>query len=498
MAWLKTRFNYVARFGTLALALLNLITTSNAADDTIVYGSNIWSGADVIEINLTTNSSRRVGTTLFDTQAIGQDPSTGYVYYFENTTYWSQGNILAYWDPANSENSRVRTYESPPWYAAKRAAFDQNGVFYMMDSGGELFIVDTATGDLEYKGQVEGIPTASTSSGDMAFSPDGTLYLVINENLYRVDLGIEPLEALLLKSNMLSGTVWSGLAYCNGSLYASDVSFFFGSSSAIFRIDLDGDTVTGVTKLFSHNDMINDLTSCSANPGDVNLPPVLDPIGGQSTEVDENLQFLVTATDPNLEDMLTFTTSALPDGASFDPDTHLFDWTPSAVQGGLHEITFTVTDDGDPNLNDWETITITVGNLPPELSPIGGKAIGADELLEFTVTATDPNPEDILTFTTSALPDGASFDPDTHLFAWTPIAAQGGLHEITFTVTDDGDPNLNDWETISITVPCASDYEHDGDVDGLDAYRLAIGDLDVTEEDFAKCFGKTDCPTAVP
>jgi hypothetical protein len=505
MARLKIRIIYLAIFGMMSVCMLSPIMDSNAAADTIIYGGNIStffsSGGDVIEINLTTNSSQKVDDYLFDTQALAQDPTTGFVYYFENTALFPprQGNELAYWDPVTSANTPVRTYESTPWDAAKRAAFDQNGVLYLMDSGGELFIVDVTTGDLEPKGQVQDIPTAISSSGDMAFSPDGVLYLVIDANLYRVDLEDVSLVAHRLNvGSMLSGTVWSGLAYCDGSLYASDVSFF-GGSSAIFHIGLDGDTVTDVTELFSHNDMINDLTSCPATPGDVNSPPVLDPIGDRGVDVGENLQIVVTATDPNPGDMLTFTTSVLPDDASFDPVTHIFDWTPSSVQEGLHEITFTVTDDGEPQKEDSETITITVGNLPPDLNPIGDRTVDVGELLEFTVTATDPNPDDMLTFTTSVLPDGASFNPDTHIFEWTPTAVQGGLHEITFTVTDNGDPNLDDWETIFITVPCVGDYEpKDGDVDGLDLYHLSVGDLVVNIDDFAICFGRSDCPIATP
>ena len=445
----------------MSVCMLSPIMDSIAAADTIIYGGNIStffnSGGDVIEINLTTNSSQKVDEYLFDTQAIAQDPTTGFVYYFENTTLFPsrQGNELAYWDPATSTNTHVRTYESPPWDATKRAAFDQNGVLYLMDSGGELFIVDMATGDLESKGQVQGIPTAISSSGDMAFSPDGTLYLVINANLYRIDLDIEPLEAVPLASNMISGNVWSGLAYCNGSLYASDVSFL-GGSSAIFHIGLDGDTVTEVTEWISRNTigyMLNDLTSCPATVGDVNSPPVLELIGDRGVDIGENLQIVVTATDPNPDDMLTYTTSVLPDGASFDLDTHIFDWTPIAGQEGLHEITFTVTDNGNPQKEDSETITIVVGNLAPELNPIGDKNIGIGELLEFTVTATDPNLDDILTYTTSALPAGASLDPDTHIFDWTPIAGQEGLYGIEFTVYDRAasDPEaLSDSETIII------------------------------------------------
>jgi len=304
---------------------------------------------------------------------------------------------------------------------------------------------------LGFIGQVRGVPTASYASGDMAFSPDGTLYLVIDDNLYRVDLEAIPLEAVLLDSNMRGSTyVWTGLAYCNGSLYATDINpYSYRPDSSVFRIDLDGDTVTGVTELFSHYDMINDLTSCSAVGGGGNLSPelVLDPVGDQDIDIGETLVISVTATDPDGDDLnLTYEASGLPTGATFMNQE--FDWTPSAGQEGLYEITFTVTDSGSPPKEDSETITIVVGNLPPQMNPIGNRSVDVGDLLEFTVTATDPNSDDVdlLTYIMD-LPD-AVLDPSTGLFRWTPDTV--GDYTVTFTVTDpDGE---EDSETIVIYV----------------------------------------------
>ncbi len=62
-------------------------------------------------------------------------------------------------------------------------------------------------------------------------------------------------------------------------------------------------------------------------------------------------------------------------------------------------------------------------------------------------------PRDSLTFSAIGLPAGATLDPVTGDFAWTPTAAQGpGVYPVTFTVTDDGSPNLDDSEAITITV----------------------------------------------
>jgi len=53
------------------------------------------------------------------------------------------------------------------------------------------------------------------------------------------------------------------------------------------------------------------------------------------------------------------------------------------------------------------------------LDSIGAKSVDEGELLEFTITATDPDGND-LTYSASNVPAGAGFDPITQTFTWTP------------------------------------------------------------------------------
>ncbi len=91
-------------------------------------------------------------------------------------------------------------------------------------------------------------------------------------------------------------------------------------------------------------------------------------------------------------------------------------------------------------------------NHPPVLDPIGLQRITEGELLEFTVTATDFD-EDNLTFEAFNLPSGASFDPETQVFSWqTQIGDARTYTNVIFRVTDDGEPLGIDFESITITV----------------------------------------------
>ena len=61
--------------------------------------------------------------------------------------------------------------------------------------------------------------------------------------------------------------------------------------------------------------------------------------------------------------MAAYVASGLPTGATFNPQTLLFNWTPSYEQHGTYQVTFTATDTGDGtgvDLSTSHTVNITV------------------------------------------------------------------------------------------------------------------------------------------
>jgi hypothetical protein len=96
----------------------------------------------------------------------------------------------------------------------------------------------------------------------------------------------------------------------------------------------------------------------------VNGAPVFA-AGGESQSVDENraLSFGVEATDPD-GDALTYSASGLPAGASFDPVTREFSWTPDYTQAGTYTVTFTASDGTKSySLSGSKDVTITVRDV---------------------------------------------------------------------------------------------------------------------------------------
>jgi len=197
---------------------------------------------------------------------------------------------------------------------------------------------------------------------------------------------------------------------------------------------------------------MNASRTVTATFGNVNRPPVLDPVGDKQAYEGQIFQFNITASDSD-GDALTYSAGNLPTGATFVGQT--FTWTPGYDQAGNYtNVLFTVTDNGTPPMSASEAITITVGNVnrPPVLNPIGNKTVNEGDTLQFTITASDPD-GDTLTYSTSNLPGDAFFDPITQKFTWTPGYDQAGSYpNVLFIATDNGTPPLSASAAITITV----------------------------------------------
>jgi hypothetical protein len=191
--------------------------------------------------------------------------------------------------------------------------------------------------------------------------------------------------------------------------------------------------------------------------GEINHPPVIDPIPDESIEVGSTLSLTATAFDPDPLDTLAFSlTGSPPAGASIDPVTGEFNWTPGPSQGPADwDITVRVTDDGVPPLWDQTTftVTVTVPNSAPIIDPIPDQTVPEEAQLSLIASAIDPDPVDTITFSLVGPPAGASIHPVTGQLTWTPSEAQGpGTYTLTVRASDDGTPPLWDQTAFDVTV----------------------------------------------
>jgi len=184
-----------------------------------------------------------------------------------------------------------------------------------------------------------------------------------------------------------------------------------------------------------------------------NLPPVFSSVLSQSASAGSLLQFGVNATDPNNGQTLTYSLlPGSPVGATINPTTGLFMWTPPGA--GNFSVTVVATDDGMPVLTDQVTVMITVigANTPPTLI-VPATVFGTPgSPLTFTATATDPDPGQSFAFAAFAGPAGGGISPSTGQYTWTPTASDLGTQTVTVAVADNGNPAGSDTAQVTLIV----------------------------------------------
>lgn len=229
----------------------------------------------------------------------------------------------------------------------------------------------------------------------------------------------------------------------------------------------DGDNLTGISAESRHGEDGSTFDLTDAGEYRVgNSAPDLASISDKTVDEGQNLNFDVTATDADGDDV-SLSAEGVPSGASFtvvgDDDgdgtyNATFDWTPDFDQAGDYEVTF-IADDGD--VTSSQTVQITVNNVTgvPEIEPIADKTVDEGATLAFTVTATDPNGDTIALDNETALPGSATFtdegDADgdgtyNGTFEWTPDFDKAGTYAVTFVAEDSS--GLSSTEDVNITV----------------------------------------------
>ncbi len=105
---------------------------------------------------------------------------------------------------------------------------------------------------------------------------------------------------------------------------------------------------------------------------DVNEAPVLNPIGNRTVDEGDTLTFTASAVDVDagVNGNVSYSIDAGgPVGATIDPITGAFSWAATDTDGpDTVTLTVRVMDNGNPRLDDFETITITVRNVAPTLT----------------------------------------------------------------------------------------------------------------------------------
>ena len=239
-----------------------------------------------------------------------------------------------------------------------------------------------------------------------------------------------------------------------------------GSKPAGAQIDEDSGVFTwtpteaqgpgsySITIRVSDEDGAYDEETIDITVNETNAPPALNLIGDQTIDELDTLTFTVTASDQDPAPELTYSLDGAPTGATIDPETGVFTWTPTEAQGpNSYTFNIVVTDEEDASDEQEITVTVNEVNVAPVLEELDDElVVNEGSLLTFTAEASDVDlPENELTFSLDGAPTGATIDPETGVFRWTPSEDQGPA-SYTFNVVVTDDKNATDEQEITVTV----------------------------------------------
>jgi hypothetical protein len=170
----------------------------------------------------------------------------------------------------------------------------------------------------------------------------------------------------------------------------------------------------------------------------INRAPVLGQIPAISGTENLALAQQFTAEDPDQEDQgkLQFSSSNLPQGASLNPASGAFSWTPDYTQAGDYSLNIQIKDPAGLSAESSVNITIANVNRAPVIQNIAGQVVDENNSLSVSASGTDEDTDDQLTYSAEGLPSGAAIDENSGTITWTPDYDQSGNYNITVKVSD--------------------------------------------------------------
>ena len=332
------------------------------------------------------------------------------------------------------------------------------------------------------------ITVTVTDNGDPALSDAETLTLIVN-NVNQAPVLAPIGNQAVAEGGSLTVAINANDADGNNlSLSATGLPAFAsltdnGDGTASLAVNpgfTDAGTYTvSISATDDGTPVLSDSETFDIVVGGTNQAPVLDAIGNQSVDEGASLTIGLSATDAD-GDTLVLSASGLPAFASLTDNgdgTGSISVNPGFTDAGIHTITVTLTDNGDPTLSDAETLTLTVNNAnrSPVLESINVPLVNEGDSVTVPVVATDPD-GDNLSFSATDLPEFVALIDSREGTASLQIEAplgSAGTYVITICVADDNTPSLVTCETVSIVV---------GDVN-QNPEIAPIGDQSVAEGD---------------
>ncbi|PIE38478.1 MAG: hypothetical protein CSA53_04185 [Gammaproteobacteria bacterium] len=173
------------------------------------------------------------------------------------------------------------------------------------------------------------------------------------------------------------------------------------------------------------------------NHGAEDLPPLIQPIADQSISVGETLTVQVSASDPE-GDALRYGLQSAPAGMVINALSGTIQWQPAAADVGLAQVVVTATDPGGQSASTDFTVAVAAhnNNQPPSIDAVAAQWLPVNSPWQLTLSGSDPDPQDILTYSIAGLPAGVQVNGSTGTVYWLPTPQQEGSYTAVATVTD--------------------------------------------------------------
>ncbi|MEI7465867.1 MAG: putative Ig domain-containing protein, partial [Burkholderiales bacterium] len=235
-----------------------------------------------------------------------------------------------------------------------------------------------------------------------------------------------------------------------------------------------------------------------------NAPPLIAGVAPRSVREGDPIRVAFSALDVD-GDPLRWRSPNLPPGATLNPLTGVFEWTPAYNQAGPWKVSIWV-DDGRSQAETVLDLSVANVNAPPVFDQLAGLTVVEGQAINFRAFAFDPDnpgfaiPDRLgdgtltayettlptVTYSVLDLPPGASFDPATAVFSWAPTFSDAGVRNVRFTATDDGDGTglpLTTTITVPITVLNVNRAPVLPELNAVSANKGEVLEVDITATD---------------
>ena len=204
-----------------------------------------------------------------------------------------------------------------------------------------------------------------------------------------------------------------------------------------------GGNIFGIDVRVTDETGLSDTQTFRLTIDEVNTAPVFRNVIDRDLPNDQNFSLQLFAADLDRPvDVVTYELNSGPIGATITPEG-LISWNPNDAQRSIdgREVVFSVSavDDNGGRTTEVFRLDLEGTGGAPVLTNLIDREFVEEQLFEFVVTAFDSDtPREDLTFELLRAPVGATLDPQSGLFQWTPNEAASGFNfGIDIRVTDD-------------------------------------------------------------